>query len=85
MDDRQIFWCCLGWFGLTQAVNWGLDVLRVDVWPGNAVALVGSVLVVLVSLFALARPERLSGPRERDATFWAAVAGAVLGTLALFF
>lgn len=84
MDTRRVFWLCLGWFGFTQAVHWALQILRVDVWPGNAIALAANALIVVVAAFALVT-EADSGPTERDLTFWAAVAAAVLGTLALLF
>ena len=85
MDDRRIFWLCIGWFGLTQAARWGSAVLRVGLWHGNTVAVAATSLVVLVSLYGLLRPERAGGPTDRDLTFWAAVAAAVLGTVALLF
>lgn len=83
MDDRRLFWLCLGWFGLMQVVEWAVAVLRVGLWHGNTVALAAMSLVVLVSAFGVARPDRAGGPTERDLTFWAAVAAAVLGTVAV--
>jgi hypothetical protein len=83
MDDRRIFWLCIGWFGLMQAARWGFAVLRVGLWHGNTVALAATSLIVLVSLYALARPETVGGPTDRDLTFWAAVAAAVLGTVSV--
>lgn len=83
MDDRRAFWLCIGWFGLTQAVEWTLAFLRVGPWPGNVMALAGTGLLVVVAAYAVARPERARGPTERDLAWWAAVAAAVLGTVAL--
>lgn len=82
MDDRRLFWLCVGWFGLTQVARWGFAVLRVGLWHGNTVALAATSVIVVVSVYGLARPENAGGPTERDLTFWAAVAAAVLGTVA---
>lgn len=83
MDDQRIFWLCLGWFGLTQAAEWALAVLRVGPWPGNVVALVATALIVVVAAYALVRPRKARGPEQRDLAWWAAVAAAVLGSVAL--
>lgn len=83
MDDRRLFWLCLGWFGLTQAVEWAFAVLRVGLWHGNGAALGATSLVALVSAYGFTRPERVGGPTERDPVFWVAVGAAVLGTVAL--
>lgn len=83
MENRRIFWLCLGWWGLTQAIEWGLAIVRVGLWHGNSVAAAVMGLLVVVSGFGFLRPERAGGPTERDLVFWAAVAAAVGGTVVL--
>ncbi|MEF8801051.1 MAG: hypothetical protein V5A38_01010 [Halolamina sp.] len=80
---RQTFWLALCWLGVAQSLNWGLAILRVGVWPGNAAALAGSGLLTLVAAVGVLRPETLGGPTERSAPWVGAVAAAALATVAL--
>lgn len=83
LTPRRTFWFALGWLGVAQSLNWGLAVLRVGIWPGNAAALAGSILLTLVALAGVARPKSLGGPTERSVPWWGAVAAAALATVAL--
>lgn len=82
-SPRRTFWFALLWLGLVQTVDWGLAILEIGVWPGNAAALAGSLLLVGVAALGGSRPELLGGPTERDARWWGAVAAAALGTVVL--
>jgi uncharacterized membrane protein YhaH (DUF805 family) len=82
-SPRRTFWLALGWLGLVQAVDWGLAILEIGVWPGNVAALAGSVLLVVAAAIGWRHPDLLGGPTERDAVWWAALAAAALGTVVL--
>jgi len=64
---RRTFWLALCWLGLVQSLDWGIAILRVGVWPGNAAALAGSALLTLIGAVCVVRPETLGGPTERSA------------------
>lgn len=83
LSPRRTFWLALCWLGVAQSLNWGIAVLRVGVWPGNAAALAGSVLLTLVAAVGIVRPGTLGGPAERSGPWWGAVAAAALATVAL--
>lgn len=82
-SPRFLFWLALAWLGLVQTVDWSLAILEIGLWPGNVAALAGSLLLVVVSAVGLRRPDLLSGPTERNALWWGAVAAAGLGTVVL--
>lgn len=82
-SSRRTFWLALAWLGLVQAADWSLAILEIGVWPGNALALAGSVLLALVAAFGVRRPDLLGGPTERDGGWWGAIAAAGLGTVVL--
>jgi hypothetical protein len=83
LSPRRTFWLALCWLGVTQAASWGIAVARVGVWPGNVAALAGFLLLTLIALAAVVRPDWAGGPDERTPVWWAAVAAAVLGTAVL--
>lgn len=80
---RRTFWLAVGWLGLAQALNWGIAILRVGVWPGNAAALAGSALLTLVAAVGVASPESVGGPTERSVLWWGAIVSAVVASVAL--
>ena len=82
-SPRRTFWLALAWLGLVQAVDWSLAILEIGVWPGNAVALAGSLLLGAVAAVGVLRPHLLGGPTERNGVWWGAVVAAGLGTVAL--
>lgn len=84
LSSRRTFWLALCWLGVTQSVSWGIAVVRVGVWPGNVAALVGFLFLTAVTTVGVGRPDSAGGPDERTPVWWAAVAAAVLGTVALF-
>jgi hypothetical protein len=83
LSTRQALWLALAWLGVAQAVEWALAIREIGVWPGNAAALAGSTLLVLVAAAGVARPGLVGGPTERTGVWWGAIAGAVLATIAL--
>lgn len=83
LTPQGTFWLALCWLGLAQSLEWGVAILRVGVWPGNAAALVGSALLALVAAAGVARPDSLGGPTERNSPWWGAVAAAALATVVL--
>jgi hypothetical protein len=83
LTPRRTFWLALCWLGLTQTVSWGIAVARVGVWPSNVAALAGFLLLTLVALVGVARPDWAGGPEERTPVWWGAVVAAVLGTVVL--
>lgn len=83
LTPRRTFWLALCWLGLTQTVSWGIAVARVGVWPTNVAALAGFLLLTLVALGGVARPDWAGGPEERTPVWWGAVVAAVLGTVVL--
>jgi|AntRauTorcE11898_2_1112593.scaffolds.fasta_scaffold08565_5 hypothetical protein len=80
-SPRRAFWLALCWLGLTQSLSWAIAVVRVGVWPGNVAALAVSLLLTLVALVGVARPEWIGGPETRTPVWWAAVAAAAVGTI----
>jgi hypothetical protein len=80
---RRTFWLALCWLGLAQSINWGLAILRVGLWPGNAAALAGSGLLTLVAAVGVLRPETIGGPSEGGGPWFGAVAAATLATVAV--
>lgn len=84
LSTRRTFWLALWWLGATQSLSWGIAVVRVGVWPGNVAALAGFLLLTVVALLGVARPQWAGGPDEPTVVWWAAVAAAVVGTIALF-
>lgn len=83
LTSRQTFWLAMAWLGFVQSLNWGLAILRVGIWPGNAAALAGFAIVTVIGTAGVARPESAGGPTEQGAIWWSAVVGAVLGTVGL--
>ncbi|MFB6221783.1 MAG: hypothetical protein ABEH90_10140 [Halolamina sp.] len=83
LTTRRTFWLALGWLGLAESLNWAVAILRVGVWPGNAAALAGFGLLTAIAAVGFVRSEWASGPTERSASWWAAIAGAVLATVGL--
>lgn len=83
LTPRRTFWLALWWLGIAQSLDWAVAILRVGVWPGNAAALAGSVLLALVAAAGVLRPETVGGPTERSGSWWGAVAAATIATIAL--
>lgn len=83
LTPRRTFWLALCWLGLAQSIDWGVAILRVGLWPGNAAALAGSGLLTLVAAVGVLRPETIGGPTERSTPWFGAVAAAALATVAL--
>lgn len=82
-SPRRTFWLALCWLGLTQSISWAIAVVRVGVWPSNVAALVGFLLLTLVALVGVVRPEWAGGPEARTPIWWATVVAAILGTVTL--
>ncbi|MFW5934775.1 MAG: hypothetical protein ACOCQL_02870 [Halolamina sp.] len=83
LTPRRTFWLLVCWLGVTQSLSWGIAVVRVGVWPGNIAAFTGFLLLTVVAVAAVARPEWAGGPEDRSAGWWAAVVAAVAGTIHL--
>jgi len=83
LSTRRTFWLALCWLGATQSLSWGVAVVRVGVWPGNVAAFAGFLLLTVVALAGVARPEWAGGPEDRSPAWWAAVVAAAVGTIHL--